>query len=121
MASSLAGGHGTPPSQATVPSMQRNRVRDSATRRGRVVPRPDVPGKRRISLDDVVVVLCFLELIGIVVVGGVVMLLAWVVATLPVSPRIACPEFDGCVVAEPDENPAVLVDDHWTDGPILTR
>jgi len=86
-----------------------------------MVPRPGGPGNSRTSFDDVVVVVCFLALIGIVVLGGVVMLLFSVTATLPVSPRIACPEFDGCVVPEPDENPAVLVDDHWTDGPMLTR
>jgi hypothetical protein len=119
MASSLAGGHATRPSQATVPSMQRDRVWDSASRRGRVVPRPDGPDKRRISLDDVVVVLCFLALIGIVVVGGVVMLLAWVVATFSVSPRITCPEFEGCVVPEPVEN-AGLMDDPRIEGPMLT-
>src|SRR5918995_6990407 len=109
MASSLAGGHATARMQATVPSLQRDRVWNSATRHDRVVPRPDGPGKRRISFDDVVVVLCFFALIGIVLVGGEVMLLSWVAATLPVSPRTACPEFDGCVVPGPDENPAVLV------------
>jgi len=118
MASRLPGGHA---SQATVLSMQRDRVGDWATRRGRAVPGPDGSRKRRISFDDVVVVLCFLALIGIVVVGGVVMLLAWVAASLPASPRIACPEFDGCEVPGPDDNPALLVDEHWTDGPILTR
>jgi hypothetical protein len=107
--------------KTTVASLQRDRVGNSATHRGRLVPRPDGPGKRRISFDDAVVVFCFLALIGIVLVGGVVMLLAWVAATLPVSPRIACPEFDGCVLPGPDDNPAFLVDDHWTDEPILTR
>jgi hypothetical protein len=106
---------------ATVPNMQRDLAWNSATRRGRVVPRPDGPGKRRISFDDVVVVLCFLALIGIVVVGGVVMLLSWVTVTFPVSPRVACPEFDGCVAPGPDENQDVLVDDHWYEGPMLTR
>ena len=107
--------------QATVPRMQRDRVWTSATRRGRVAPRPDGPGKRRVSFDDVVIVLCFLALIGIVVVGGVVMLLSWVSATLPVSSRIACPEFDGCVVPSRDENSAVLADDRRNDRPMLTR
>jgi hypothetical protein len=51
----------------------------------------------------------------------VVILLAWVAATLPVSPRIACPEFDGCVVPEPAENHDLSVDDYRTDGLILTR
>jgi hypothetical protein len=107
--------------QATVLRMPRDRVGRSATRRGQVVPRPDGPGNRRTSFDDVVVVLCFFALIGIGVVGGVVILLAWVAATLPVSPRIACPEFDGCVVPEPAENHDLSVDDYRTDGLILTR
>jgi hypothetical protein len=121
MASSLAGGHTTPRMQAPVLSIQRDRVWNSATRRVRVAPRPDGLRKRRTSFDDVIVVVCFLVLIGIVVIGGAVMLLSWVTATLPVSPRFACPEFDSCVVPGPDENPAVLVDDHRSDGPMLTR
>jgi hypothetical protein len=122
MASSLADGHATSGMQETVLSMQRDRVWNLATRRTRVAPRPDGSGKRRPSFDDVVVVVCFLALIGIVVIGGVVMLLSWVVAILPVSPRITCPEFDGCVVPGPDEDPVVLLPvDDLTDGPMLTR
>jgi hypothetical protein len=86
-----------------------------------MVPRRDPPGKGSISFDDVVVVVCFLALIGIVIIGGVLMLLFSITATLPVSPRISCPELDGCVVPEPDESPVVSVDDYWTDGPMLTR
>jgi hypothetical protein len=107
--------------QATVLRMPRDRVGRSVTRRGQVVPRPDRPGNRRTSFDDVVVVLCFLALIGIGVAGGVMILLAWVAATLPVSPRIACPEFDGCVVPESAENHDLSVDGYRTDGLILTR
>ena len=107
--------------QATVLSMQRDRVGDSDTRRVRGVPRPDGPGKRRISFDDVVVVVCFLALIGIVVLGGAMMLLSWVTATLPLSPRVAYPEFDSCVVPGPAENHDRLVDDYQTDGLMPTR
>jgi hypothetical protein len=107
--------------QATVRSMQRDRAGDSAARRVLVVPRPDGPGKRRPSFDDVVVVVCFFALIGIVVLGGALMLLSWVTATLPVSWRVACPEFDGCVVPGPDENHDLSVDDYRTNGPMLTR
>jgi hypothetical protein len=121
MASSLAGGHTTPRMQAPVLSVQRDPAWNSATRRVREVSKPAGPGKRRPSLDDLVVVVCFLMLIAIGVLGGVVMLLSWVAATLPVSPRIACPELDGCVVAGPEENDGVLVDDHRTDEPMLTR
>ena len=95
---------------------------NSAARRVRPVSIPDgARGKRRTSFDEVFVVVCFLALIALVVLGGAVMLLSWVTATLPVSPRIACPKFDSCVVPGPDENPAVLVDDHRSDGPMLTR
>jgi hypothetical protein len=94
---------------------------DSATHRVRVVPRPDHPGERRISLDDVIVAVCFLALISLVLIGGPLMLLSRVTATLPVSPPIACPEFDGCVVAEPNENDAVLVEDQLNDGLTITR
>jgi hypothetical protein len=108
--------------QEPVLRLQRDRVGRSATRRGQVVPRSDGAGNHRISFDDLVVVLCFLALIGIVIVGGVVMLLAWVAATLPASPpRIACPEFDGCVVPEPDENHDLSVDAYRTEGLMLTR
>lgn len=121
MASGLAGGHATPRIQAPVLNTQRDRVWNSTTRPVRVVPGPDGPGKRRLSADDVAVVVCFLALIVIVVLGGVVMLLSWVTATLPVSPRFACPEFDGCVVPGPDKDQPVLVDDYRNDGPMLTR
>jgi hypothetical protein len=108
--------------QEPVLRLQRDRVGRSATRRGQVVPRSDGAGNRRISFDDLVVVLCFLALIGTVIVGGVVMLLAWVAATLPASPpRVACPEFDGCVVPEPDENHDLSVGAYPTDGLMLTR
>jgi hypothetical protein len=102
--------------------MQRDRVWDSATRRVRAVPSSDGGrGKRRTSFDEVVVVVCFLALIAVVVLGGAVMLLSWVTATFPVSPRVACPEFDGCVAPGPDENQDVLVDDHRKGGPMMTR
>jgi hypothetical protein len=71
-------------------------------------------------LDDVIVAVCFLALIGLVLIGGPLMILSRVAATLPVSPRIACPEFYDCLAAEPDGNEAVLVD-HLIDGPTMTR
>jgi hypothetical protein len=45
------------------------------------------------------------------------MFLSGVTAALPVSPRIACAELDGCVVAGPGANEAVVVDETQTDGP----
>src|SRR5262245_19812058 len=119
MASSLAGGQSTPPRQATVPRVQS--AWDASTHRVRAGPSPDHRGERRTSLNDIIVAVCFLALIGLVLIGGPLMLFFRVVATLPVSLRTACPEFEGCVVAEPDENEAVSVDDHLIDGPKLTR
>src|SRR5207237_8165589 len=78
-------------------------------------------GKGRTSFDDVAVVVCFLALIGIAVLGGALMLLSWITATVPVDPRIACSELDDCAVTASDKNDAVLVDDDWIYGPKLTR
>jgi hypothetical protein len=100
--------------------METDRAWNSATRRARAASRPRGPGKRRPSFEDVLVVVCFLALIGIAAIGGAVIFLSWVTATFPVSPRVACPEFHGCVVPAPDENQDVLGDDHPIDGPMLT-
>jgi hypothetical protein len=110
--------------QATVRSLRRDRVWDSATRRTREVPTRKGSRQGRTSFDDVydvVAVVCLLALIGLVVFGGALMFLSRVTAALPVSPRIACAELDGCVVTGPNENEAALVEDHRTDGPKLTR
>jgi hypothetical protein len=80
MASSLDDGRAISRMQATVLAMERDRPRDAAGRRVQVVPRPDRPERRRVSFDDVVVVVCFFALIGIVLVGAVVTLLAWITA-----------------------------------------
>ena len=101
--------------------MQRDRAWNSAARGAREVAGPDGVVKRRTSFDDIAVVICFLALIGIVVLGGALMLLSWIAATVPVSPRIACSELDGCAVTASDNNGAVLVDDDWVYGPKLMR
>jgi hypothetical protein len=107
--------------QATVLSMQRERARDWATRRLRDVSTPDGAGKRQPYFDDVAVVVWLVALIGIVVLAGAVMALALISATVPVSPRIAGPAFDGGAVTRSDENGDVLVDDGSVYGPKLTR
>ena len=94
---------------------------DSATRRAGEVPPREGSGKGGASFDDVVVVVCLLALIALVVFGGALMFLSRVTAVLPVSPRIACTELDSCVVAGPDANEAVVVDENPTDGPTFTR
>jgi hypothetical protein len=49
------------------------------------------------------------------------MLLSWITATVPVSPRIACSEVDGCAARASDKNEAAVVDDDWVYGPKLTH
>jgi len=107
--------------RASVLRMQRDRAWDAVTRGAREVTRPDRAGKGRTSFDDVAVVVCFLVLIGIAVLGGALMLLSWITATVPVDPRIACSELDDCAVTASDKNEAVFVDDDWVYGPKLTR
>src|SRR5437870_1659526 len=109
MALSVAGGDRM---RASVLRMQRDRAWD-APRGAREATRPDRAGKGRTSFDDVAVVVCFLALIGIAVLGGALMLLSWITATVPVDPRIACSELDDCAVTASDKNEAVLVDDDW--------
>jgi len=115
-----------PASRMRVPvlGLRRDRQRDSATGGAREVPTREGSRQGRSSFDDVydaVVVVCFLSLIGLVVFGGAWMCLSKLASVLPVSPRIACAEFDGCVVAGPDANKAVVVDEPRTDEPTLTR
>jgi hypothetical protein len=96
---------------------------DSGTGRAREATR-EGPRQNRSSFDgvyDVVVVVCFLSLIGLVVLGGAWMVLSQLAAVLPVSPRVACAEFDDCVVTGSDANEAVVVDEARTDEPTLTR
>jgi len=109
--------------QVRVLGLRRDRRWDSETGHAREVRR-DGPGEGRSSFDgvyDVVVVVCFLALIGIVVLGGAWMVLSQLAAVLPVSPPIACAEFDDCVVAGSDANEAAVVDEARTDEPTLTR
>ena len=107
--------------QATLLSMQRERARDSGTRRVRDVSRPDRAGKRQPYFGDVAVAVWVVALIGIVILAVAVMVLSVISATVPVSPRIAGPAFDGGAVTESYENGAVLVDDDWVYGPKMTR
>ena len=76
---------------------------------------------RQKSFDDGVIVVCFLALVGLVVLGGLLMLLSWVTTTLPVNARIACPHLPACVVPAPDGTPSVLEDDARAHEPKLTQ
>ena len=110
--------------QVTVPGVRKDRLWDSATRRPQGVSTQEGSGHDWTSFDvvyDVVVVVCLLVLIGLVVFGGALIFLSRVTAVLPVNPRIACTELDGCVVAGRDENEAVVMDEYRINGPMLTR
>jgi hypothetical protein len=89
--------------------MHRERVWNSATER--TAPRP-VRGAYRASphwttFNDGIVVVCFLALVGLVVVGGLFMLLSWITTTLPTNTRIACPHGPACETSAPDETQLV--------------
>jgi hypothetical protein len=57
----------------------------------------------RTTFNDGIVVVCFLALVGLVVVGGLFVLLSWVSTALPANTRIACPHQPGCETSAPDE------------------
>jgi hypothetical protein len=124
MASRVPGEHPASRMHVTVLGVRRERLLDLVARRSLEVPTREGSGRGRMSFDgvyDVVVVVCLLALIGFAVFGGALMFLSLVTAALPVSPPIACDELDGCVVAVPDANEAVVVDENRTDAPTLTR
>jgi hypothetical protein len=107
--------------QGTMLSVLRDRAWSSGARLIRAVPRAEGPLARRTSFYDVIVVVCFLTLIGIAMLGGVVMLFSWVTATFSASGRGACPEFEGCGQPDSDDHQGGAVDEHRTDDPMLTR
>jgi len=101
--------------------MQKERASDWVTRRVRAVPKSDGAGKRRRYFDDVALVIWGAALIGIVVLCGAVMVLALISATVPLSPRVASPAFDGGAATGSDENGVISVDDDGIYGPTLTH
>jgi hypothetical protein len=107
--------------QTTVARVQRDHASSSRASLVRGTPRTEDPRSRRTSFYDVVIVVCFLALIGIAALGGVVMLLSWVTTSFPAAPRGTCPELEGCAQHQPDEDHGLPVDDQRTDGPTLTR
>src|SRR5262245_43868849 len=86
MGSSLSWGPGTF-------QMRRERVWNSATERtARPVRGAYRASPRWATFNEGIVVVCFLALVGLVVVSGLFMLLAWVSTTLPADTTIACPQ-----------------------------
>ena len=124
MTSRVAGEHPASRMHVRVLGVRGERLWELLTRRSLDVPTREGSGRGRTFFDgvyDVVVVVCLLAVIGLAVFGGALLFLSLVTAALPVSPPIACAELDGCVVAVPDANEAVVVDENRTDGPTLTR
>ena len=102
--------------------MHRERVWNSATDRAVGLDRgAHRASPRRTTFDDGIVVVCFLALVGVVVLGGLLMLLSWVTTTLPVNTRIECPHLPACEASAPDGKQSVLGDDARADEPKLTR
>ena len=101
--------------------MHRERVWNSTTERtARPVRGAYRASPHRTTFNDGIVVVCFLALVGLVVVGGLFILLSWVTTTLPTNTRIACPHGPACETVAPDETPSVLGDDGRTGEPKLT-
>lgn len=102
--------------------LQRDRVRKSLTRRrDRVALGSDGAGRRRVAFDEGILSVCLVVFVGLVVLGSVLMLLAWATATLPPSMLKSCPELDLCGAPPPDGNETLLVDDPLTGGLRMTR
>jgi hypothetical protein len=102
----------------TTTGLQRERVLQSATRSSiRVVRGSDDRGCRPATVDDVVPAVCFLALVGVVVLGGLLMLFSWVTTALPTRSVIACHEFDGCAISSPDEDQRVWPIEPQTQEP----
>jgi hypothetical protein len=121
MASTLAGGNAALRGQPTVASMRDERVWNAVTRRSMpAVHGADDAGSRPATFGDGVLAVCFLAIVGLVVLGGVLMLFSWVTATLPRDPISVCREFDGCVMPTPDEGQAIGGDDPRIDAPRMT-
>jgi hypothetical protein len=99
-------------------SVQRDR--SFARHHGRLALGPDGVGRRRINFNDGIVCVCFLVLVGLVVLGSLLMLLSWVTATLPPSMLRSCPEVDVCGPPALDGNESSSADDPLTDGLRMT-
>ncbi len=114
MGSSLASGSG-------IFRRHRESVRNSgAVHVDHVDRRAYRTSSRRTSFNDWIPVVCFLALVGVVVIGGLLMLFSWVTARFPASARMACPQLSGCVVPAPDGVQSVLGDDTRANEPKLT-
>jgi hypothetical protein len=74
-------------------------------------------GERRTTPDDVSLVVCFMALVGVLVLGGVLTLFSWVTSALPTTSTVACDAPDGCVLAVPADIQLVRPHDFRIDLP----
>jgi hypothetical protein len=106
----------------TVSVLQSDRMWNSLTRRrDRVAPGSDGRGHRRLAIDDGLLVVCFFVFVGLVVLGSMLMLLAWTTAALPPKMLDSCPELDLCAAPATDGNESLSVDDPLTARPRMTQ
>ena len=102
--------------------MQRERVWNSATERtARPVRGAHRASPHRTTFNDGIVVVCFLALVGVVVVGGLFMLLSWITTTLPANARIACPSQPTCEASAPEETQPTLGDARVHELTLISR
>ena len=121
MVPSIASGKHALRVQATATTMRMERVWDTVTRRSNPFARGSAGvGYRPPTFGDVAVVVCFLALIGIVVLAGVFTVFSWVTAGLPARLTGPCPEFARCAPAEPGGGQPVEVGDRRIDGAQMT-
>ena len=103
---------------ATALSTQRHRARHAATGVSIQVVRGSVGTReRRTTPDEVSLVVCFMALVGVLVLGGVLTLFSWVTSALPTTSTIACDAPDGCVLAVPADIRLVRPHDFRIDLP----
>lgn len=101
--------------------MHRGRTWDWATRPAQRAGSGSVgAGSRPPTLDDAVVAVCFLALVGVVVFGGLLMLFSWVTAGLPPTALTTCSGIDSCIEPAPAEGPAAWLDAAWVDESTAT-
>ena len=74
----------------------------------RVVRGSDGAGSHRRTLEDGVLAVCFLALVGVVLLGALLTLFSWV-TTLPTNPPNLCRELDACPVT-PDQGQTDWID-----------
>jgi len=89
-------------------------------------PRPSLRGSgtsgvRPAVLDDAVIPVCFLALVGLIVLGALLMLFSWITAGLPSSAYTTCATIESCAAPPSPEDPRSWVNGPQLDEPTETR